>query len=241
MSGCDRRAVDRHFAARLAPDEEHRLREHLAGCAECRAYYERHLLLAKLDPKALSAEARIAAGLGLAPARAAHGWAWTALAGGVAAAALLIFVARAPAGFTARGGHVEDHADVAIYRVAGGATARAAGRLNAGDALAFAYRNPDRWQRLLVFAVDETERVYWYWPKWTDPAADPRAIEIRPSQALVELGEAVTHPIAGRRLSVHALFTNEEPTVREIEARLAKHEPPSPGGRDVTTTLEVVH
>lgn len=240
MSCAQQRDVDRHFAGRLSPDDAHRLNAHVSACVECRRYFERHLLLAKLDPKALGAEERVARGLGLAAAPRRRTWALASAAAMAAAIALVVFV-RAPDGFVARGGKPDDRADVAIYRVSGGAPKRAEGRMHAGDALAFAYRNPERWTHLLVFGVDETGRVCWYYPKWEDAAADPRAIEIQPSVAPVELGEAVVQALSGKRLTVHALFTNDAPSVHEIEARLGHKSKLTESGRDTVTTLEVEH
>jgi MFS family permease len=60
-----RELVERHFAGTILPVEERSLRPHLPGCDPCRDYYERHLVLARLDPEALSAQERLARGLGL--------------------------------------------------------------------------------------------------------------------------------------------------------------------------------
>src|SRR4051812_758680 len=68
------RAIDAHFAGRLAPRAERAMRERLPVCVPCRTRYERHLRLAAIDPRALPAEERLARGLGFrrdsTPARA---------------------------------------------------------------------------------------------------------------------------------------------------------------------------
>ena len=86
--GCVRDLVDAHFAGRIAPVRERRMREHLPGCASCSRYYEKHLVLASLDPRAPSAQERMAVGLGIAPAVApsARSRAW-------ALGAAILFVA----------------------------------------------------------------------------------------------------------------------------------------------------
>ena len=56
-----------HFGLDISSGRERQLRLHLVECAECSAWYERHLLVASLDPKAPSAERRLAVGLGLKP------------------------------------------------------------------------------------------------------------------------------------------------------------------------------
>ena len=65
-----RRLVDVHFRGRLPPTREREMRGHLVTCGPCRAYYDRHLLLARVDPDdALSMHDRLARGLGLSPSR----------------------------------------------------------------------------------------------------------------------------------------------------------------------------
>jgi predicted anti-sigma-YlaC factor YlaD len=49
---CVRRLVDAHFRGDIAAESERRMRAHLPRCATCRGYYERHLVLEKLDPAA---------------------------------------------------------------------------------------------------------------------------------------------------------------------------------------------
>ena len=65
MVRCSKRClVDRHFEGRILPAEERGLRKHLADCANCTKYYERRLLLARLEPEALKPKQRLARGLG---------------------------------------------------------------------------------------------------------------------------------------------------------------------------------
>src|SRR4051794_15456619 len=64
-----RTLIAQHFRARITPTGERTMRTHLAECAACRAHYERHLMLAKLDPSVAKLEDRLAQGLGLASPR----------------------------------------------------------------------------------------------------------------------------------------------------------------------------
>ena len=74
-------------ARRRAP-----MRLHLVDCADCRAYYDRHLRLALVDPQAaLPANERLARGLGLSPRRPAGGRrGWLALAATAATCAVVL-------------------------------------------------------------------------------------------------------------------------------------------------------
>ena len=58
------------------------LRQHLTACAPCRNLYERHLLVAQLDPAAPAARQRLARGLGLCEGRRRFAQPVTAIATG---------------------------------------------------------------------------------------------------------------------------------------------------------------
>jgi hypothetical protein len=145
-----------------------------------------------------------------------------------------------PSDFTARGGARGDASRVYVYRVtamADDGPAVESARVDEGGEiperaeLAFAYRNPEGYERLMVFAVDEAGRIYWFHPAWTHAADDPRAIAIAATGDLVELREAVRHPFAPGRLWVHTLFLREGadvPSVRAIEQLVGSQRPGEP-------------
>jgi hypothetical protein len=225
-----RQSVDRHFAGSIAPDAERALREHLPTCEDCHRYYERHLLLATLDPKALDAEARLAQGLGLPRPRRAAVWSLGVI--GLAAAAAAIALVVAPRllhpqsdGFTPRGPEVKlPQVHLSVFRVEKGAAVPVADRIGAADELAFAYENRAGKQRLMVYGVDEHRHVYWFFPAWQDPATDPEAIRIEAGDGSHELREAVAHHFDGGQLTLHALFTDSPLKVRDVERWLERGE-----------------
>jgi hypothetical protein len=279
-----RDAIDAHFAGRSRPALEQEMRAHLPACAACHRRYERHLLLASLDPAGLPASDRLARGLGLAPARPARRLTFglTALVGAAAFAAFAILytpssnpsrrgdgspsdrAAQVALDFTARGGGASAAGagagagapELLVFAVSGGekrsgarvAPLPASAVVHPGDELAFAYRNPARRARLLVFAVDEHGHVYWYHPEWSHADDDPSAVPISSAPGLHELPAAVSQPFDGGRLMIHALFTDRELTVHQIEAAVAaaaRHGgdgrgPLSlPGATDVVQSLKV--
>jgi hypothetical protein len=145
--------------------------------------------------------------------------------------------------------------EVQVYRIftgrRGSNTSEKAGDfVYAGDELAFAYRNPARKGRLLVFAVDEHGHVYWYHPGWSDAGQNPTAVPISAEPGLHELPAAVLHKFDGERIMIHALFTDRELSVRQIEAAVASaergHSPGAsmplaiPGAIDIVQPLRVV-
>ena len=243
-----RKAIVAHFAGAATPAGEQEMRAHLPLCDACHGYYEQHLLMSTLDPAGLPREARLARGLGLRPARApwrvSLGWLGVT-ATAFAALAIVVYgsgglsrhrggtdgseTSAASDSVTTRGGPAGVAAartpEVQIYRFASGAPAGAAERasdvVHAGDELAFAYRNPVGKGRLLVFAVDEHGHVYWYHPAWSDAAANPTAVPISAEPGLHELPAAVLHKFDGERIMVHALFTDRELSVRQVESAVA--------------------
>ncbi len=260
-----RDAIADHFAGAGAPAAEQEMRAHLPTCSDCHTFYERHLLLASLDPAGVPIETRLARGLGIRPARvprrAALGWLTLC---GASAAAVVIVTMGTPrglpnpravdptarratsssepgepaqpsgAGVASRGGAPANVAaarapDLQIYRIFTGrrgstTSEKAADFVYAGDELAFAYRNPAGKGRLLVFAVDEHGHVYWYHPGWSDAGENPTAVPISAGPGLHELPAAVLHKFDGERIMIHALFTDRELSVRQIEAAVASAE-----------------
>jgi hypothetical protein len=229
MSTCVQRvAVDAHFSEKASPEDERSMRAHLRGCAECRAYYARRALLAKLDPTAARAEDRIAAGLGIAGERKGGSVLRfvAPVAGALLAAAAVLFFLRAPRGdgFTPRGDVLEATAPashVTVYRVPAGAKPTPAlDVVGRRDELAFVYDNAAEKRYLMIFAVDDRRAVYWFHPAWTREAQDPQAVPIEPGSH--ELPEAVAHSFEGSSLEIHALFLDKPATVRHIEAMLSR-------------------
>jgi hypothetical protein len=210
--------VDAHFAGRIDRDGERRMRRHLFECEDCSTYYAQMRLFAAIDPDAPSSEERLLAGLGVERPRARSLPMW--LFGGLATAAvcaLLLVVAlpREPeTGLAPRG---EAHADIVARVLADGAASPIGDSLASDAELAFGYANPEGWKRLLVFAVDEHGHVFWYHPAWTRAEDDPRAVAIQRTDDAVELPSAARHGFDGERLTLYAVFTNEAPTVREVE------------------------
>jgi hypothetical protein len=243
-----RRAIAAHFAADIAPAEERALREHLPGCAPCRALYDRHLVLAALDPSGRPAEERLARGLGLGGRRGSRRapLVLALLGGTAAAAAVAALVVAARPDPVARGGsgaaETARAPELVVYRLAGdGAPQPSPQVIHGGDELAFAYRNPRASRRLLVFGVDEHRHVYWYHPGWSDARDNPAAVPIATGPGLHELPAAVAHRLDGSKLVIHALFTDRALTVADVESAVAAGSAlPLPETTDAPTAIEVV-
>jgi hypothetical protein len=248
------RLIDRHFAARITPGEESALRAHLPGCDACRAHYSRHLLYAKLVRDRPGLEERLAVGLGVsllpaAPASrhlpARRSW-MLAAAAAATCVALLVHgrIGRAPESeFGVRGPASNVSVPgpaLEIYRVTEDrSTAASEGWMSARGELAFAYRNPTGFARLMVFGVDDRGDIYWFHPAWTEPSQDPVAIAVAAGEGPFELPEAIRHEIRGNRLRIVALFTNAALSVRAVEEGWRSARPDPAGSVRFETSLEV--
>ncbi len=96
-------------------------------------------------------------------------------------------------------------------------------RIDADDALAFSYvnRNNPAFRFLLIFAVDESGRVFWYYPSYTDRDANPTSIPIKQTVEPVALAEEVQHDLRSGPLRLFAVFSMSALDVRAIEDRVA--------------------
>jgi hypothetical protein len=230
-----RRLVERHFQGAISLADERELRAHLVDCETCRRFYDRQLRRATLDPALPRAEERLGRPLGLA-SRPAAGWVWaTRLAAAGAAALLMVAVlprvldrgphGRATSDFTARGlspaaspRPESSGTGVTFHRIAAGAAPAPLGDdLDAADELVLSYRNAAARARLLVFGIDEHRHVFWYLPRWTDPAAEPQAAPIEQGAGVHEVRTAVSHALDGQVLTLMSVFTDRAWTVKEVE------------------------
>jgi len=229
--GTARSLMRAHFDLSISPGEERKLRLHLVGCTDCAAWYERHLLIASLDPKAPRAGERLAVGLGL---KRKGGLPPFPLHLGVAVAAMAamaLLLVKKPAEFAARSGEPSAQvAQVFVYRVPPGQAGQAVGSsMRSTDELAFAYVNSAGFSRLLIFGEDEHGHIYWYHPAWSDQAENPRAIAIGSGPELRELPESIAHDIDGKKLKIRSIFTNSDLSVRDVEQLLARQREAGPG------------
>jgi hypothetical protein len=136
--------------------------------------------------------------------------------------------------FTARGGPTASAPALLVRRVSHeGAVERLADHVSADDELAVSYVNPSGWAYLLVYAVDEHDHVYWYYPAWTDPNDNPKAIAIAAGPDPYDLPDAVRHRFAGSSVRLVGVFTNQRLSVRQVEDELnpSSNSVPRPGPR----------
>lgn len=218
-----RKLIDRHFAGRGRPASEATLRAHMIDCATCRRYYDAHLVLAAADPAALPPETRIARGLGFGRSERSFARLTPLLAIGLVATGLVLVAhpkTPAPTATVAEGEFVArgappaaPHPDLQVFRVSGRVPAALGDRMNAGDALAFAYLNPTGYAFLSVIGVDEAAHVYWYHP---NPDERSEAVPITRTTRAAELPEAIRHHYRGRSLRIVGVFSQQALSVDQV-------------------------
>lgn len=235
---CSRRQlVDDHFANRTDAVAEQAMREELARCPECTAWYERHLLFGQLTGTDAPRDRLMRAhGLRGTSVR----WTRFLVPALVASAAVVLAVVVLPRrstddAFTPRGAGIHDVA-LDLFQVTATGSTRVGASVSAHDALAFSYQNGAGKKWLMVYAVDAAGRVYWYHPAWEDAALTPQAVAIEPGATWHELPDAVTQPLPVGRLELHALFLDDRLNVKDVEAALGQ---PVKGALDVVRVLEV--
>jgi hypothetical protein len=130
-------------------------------------------------------------------------------------------------GFQARGS-AEERPDrwvsLSVYRAAGEGYEPVEGSLATDDALVFAYedRSPKPYAHLMVFAVDESGRVFWYYPAYQREGEPPRSVRTVKHQKPVRLPEQIKHDLVPGRLRLFALFSREALDVRSVEGTVAR-------------------
>jgi hypothetical protein len=218
----ERRFIERHFAGRTDPADEQIMRRHLPACDSCSHYYDRHAVLASVDPQSLPVQERLGAGLGFAMRRSGgpHLRFWTLAP--VTAALVLALVAglrrpNADDGFTARSAGRPQSPALLAYRVAPGGVTPLGRTMGRSEELAFAYENPAGYHRLMVVAVDDRGKLYWFHP---DPDASEAAVAIAGGAGRRELPEAILHQYADGPLHILGLFSNRPIKVSEVTALL---------------------
>jgi len=237
--------VDLHFRGGLSVSRERAMRAHLGDCESCRDRYERNLMLERITGSG-SAESRLRRALRLRPARpAAPRW-WMASLGGALAVAVSAVVLWTGAGkggavdgFAARGGPEAPASPLVIRRTVKGDSLEAIpSTLWPTDELAFGYRNEKRRAWLMIFAVDASGEVRWYYPAWTNAAETPLAIPATQADQLKVLPDAIAHPLPTGVLAVHLVLSDVRMDVRAAEEHLRTRAWP-PGTDVFTRTLTV--
>jgi hypothetical protein len=235
---CDRRSdIDNHFAGRSSSKRQAAVHAHLDDCQPCHDYYQRHLLLEQLTkaPMQEVRKHRIGIGLGLRPPSIPP---WRRMAPllipAVALAGMLLLLThratQAPE-LAARGSVLANgQNNVMVYEIDDSNHAEpAVGVITRNRELALSYRNPQRFNYLAVFAVDERRNVYWLAPTWIAGDSVPETIAIEhqgQAEAWHEVPQAVRHHFTGSLLTFYAIFSQQRISAYTIELWISNAKPP---------------
>jgi hypothetical protein len=235
-------------AGRLSSEDAARLRHHLTSCALCaklNAELEQITKRLEIEPGELADSEMDEAILTLVRLDRAgraverdsvRRWKSYGVAALAAAACVALFFTLRPRSapivqnsteFYARDGagrRENQWVSIEIFRATESQYEPVKGRINADDALAFSYvnRNNPAFRFLLIFAVDKSGRVFWYYPSYTDRDANPTSIPIKKTVEPVALAEEVQHDLSSGRLRLFAVFSMSALDVGAIEDTVAR-------------------
>jgi hypothetical protein len=96
--------------------------------------------------------------------------------------------------------------------------------LHPDGGLLFSYTNlgPTPFRHLMVFAIDETGQVYWYYPAFLDERDNPKGIRIKSGVSREGLHEVIAHPYKEGELVLFGLFSDTALSVSDIENSVEK-------------------
>jgi negative regulator of sigma E activity len=113
-------------------------------------------------------------------------------------------------------------AGVQVHRAVSPTSLEALGpEMRADDGLLFSYTNigPQPFPYLMIFGVDASGEVRWFYPTYEQAGTNPQSVAIEP-RSHVSLGDVIGHDYAPGPLVIHALFTRQPLHVSEVEGWL---------------------
>lgn len=217
-----------------APEQARAFAEHVQSCALCSNEVKRlravvsQLAQLELAREAPAFTAAFFSKLKAQPAKRPLANAVAVLS--MLAVCLAVLVAwPQPQGFEARGGGTAADSRLG-FEVYVHESGRAATRLQAGQQLSQAagysfvvVNRSQQQQYLMLFALDASAEVHWFYPAFVDPKSDPSSLALPAAPQVRALPEGITpeRPAAGPVRFV-ALFTAAPLHVAEVEARIRK-------------------
>lgn len=226
------KVIERHFAGDLEKSKEQAMRKHLPECASCRKYYERHMMLADLDPKALLPEERLEKALGLKRKFRMPPFLLPATAMTVVAIVLIVLFVKPinfslkSSGFAFRGETLTQTLSphVWVFRMQkNNKPMPVENEIMREDELAFAYDNPTKKPYFLIVGIDELQHIYWFQPPWVDPNQNPVAPTAKTLPGKHTIPLATSHAYEGNALAVYGFFVDRSWSVKEAEAQILKN------------------
>lgn len=127
-----------------------------------------------------------------------------------------------PSQFQARGGSGETESrwiSIKIFRTVNSDFVRVEDSISSNDSLAFAYMNraKSRLKYLMIFAVDEEGRFFWYYPENNKRDERAMSIPIEQTDSAIQLPDSVSHDLTPGGLKLMALFSAETIEAAAVE------------------------
>ncbi len=113
----------------------------------------------------------------------------------------------------------ESQASLSVFRRKGQTYTLVDRNIYAKDYLAFSYMNdidsPSKF--LMIFAVDQNNEVFWYYPAYTNSNRNPCSIPIEATALKVRLPDEIRHSFNTGPVRIWALFSEESICVKQVE------------------------
>lgn len=111
-----------------------------------------------------------------------------------------------------------------IFENRGGTYRRVTQTISSSASLAFRYKDYSKkpYKYLMILAIDEKARVFWYYPPYVNRNANPKSIEIEGKKGRFQLPDEVSHNYDAGMIDVIAIFSRQPLTVHEVERNIAR-------------------
>ena len=74
----------------------------------------------------------------------------------------------------------------------------------------------------MIFAIDASRQVRWFYPAYQRADSDPESISIKGGKAAITLPDVIRHDFAVGPLTMYAVFTHAPLRVLDLEAMVRK-------------------
>lgn len=241
MNCLDDKVLAQFVSELLTPERAAAISEHLTRCEQCKKTHTKMSdMTARLaaEPEELDVPDFVAGVMDRVrgeveqkvlqpPPSRRWRWMWGTLLSGAAAAAMLVVVRPhiqrgIDQGFQSRGtrsGNPDRWVSIESFRATKTEYEPVRGEIAADDALAFAYTNPsdEGFRFLMIFAVDDRGRMFWYYPA----RDEGRSVRIGRT-ARAELSDEIRHELAPGGLRIYGIFSRQTHEVKEVEDEVAR-------------------
>jgi hypothetical protein len=107
------------------------------------------------------------------------------------------------------------------------------GEIHRSDRLVLSYTNGGLkpFEYLMIFGIDEADRVYWFYPSYESAGTNPASVAIAAGAVEAALPNAIEHDLSPGPFWMYGLFTHHPLHVDDVESWFARGADDDGGGR----------